>query len=87
MASNVRRKIWTIANTSIAVWQERDRLTIALRSNTGRELAFWADEAAHEAITDGFLSAREAILGNLERGARQGGALHRSALEAFTGAP
>lgn len=72
-----------IHTTKIDVWQERDNLQITLRSTLGEErlLVQWIDDAAQEAFRDGFLSAKEAILGNLGRNVRQGGALHASALE------
>lgn len=72
----------TISNTRITVWQERDRLHIALEDmDTDKTLIEWWDEDAQQMIEDGFLDIHEAILGRLERFVRQGGALHCSALE------
>lgn len=73
----------SVQNTSIDVWQERGELTVTLRDSNGGILRHWDAEEAPEAIEDGFLDARESVLGNLARFARQGGALHKSALWAF----
>lgn len=77
--------LFNLSNTKIAVWQERDRLQIRLLTKNDKELMSWSDEKAHEAIADGDLNISEAILGNLERHVKQGGALHRSALECYVG--
>ncbi len=70
----------TLQDTEIRVWQERDRFHVQLvDKRTDKTLIEWWDEDAQEAIDDGFLDAREAIMGNLERFVRQGGALHQSA--------
>jgi hypothetical protein len=69
----------TILDTTIRVWQERDRLHIELRDNaSGKTLIEWWDDDAREAIEDGFLDVKEAVLGSLERFVRQGGPLHQS---------
>lgn len=72
----------TLSDTTIAVWQERDRLHICLsRKSDDKTLVEWWDDDACQAIEDGFLSLKEAILGSLERNVKQGGALHKSAFE------
>lgn len=72
----------TLNDTTISVWTERDRAHICLsRKSDDKTLVEWRDEGVGEAVADGFLDVSEAILGNLERHARQGGALHRSAFD------
>ena len=74
----------TIADTTIRVWQERDRLHIELRDNgSDKTLIEWWDDDAREAIEDGFLDASEAVLGSLYRFVRQQGPLHQSAWDSF----
>jgi hypothetical protein len=74
----------TLADTTIRVWQERDRLHIELLDTTSEKtLVEWCDDDAREAIKDGFLDTNEAVLWDLERFARQGGALHQSAWNQF----
>lgn len=71
-----------IDDTTIAVWQERDNLHICLsRKSDDKTLVEWRDEEAYDALNDGLLNGREAILGSLERNVRQYGLLHRSAFE------
>lgn len=73
-------KALTLSDTTIAVWQERDRLHICLsRKSNDKTLVEWWDEDATSAIEDGFLNIKEAILGSLERSVRQEGKLHQSA--------
>ena len=76
--------ILALAETKITVHQERDRLYIALLDRKDDSVLLdWRDDVAEDAIDDGFLSVREACLGRLDRNARQGGALHRSAYEVY----
>lgn len=71
-----------IGDTTIAVWQERDRLHICLsRKSDDKTLIEWWDDEAYEAIDDGFLCTKEAIGGRLEHSCRQLGALHQSAFD------
>lgn len=75
-------KALTLHDTTITVWQERDRLHICLaRKADDKTLVEWQDDDAYQAVDDGFLSIKEAKLGRLERHVRQGGALHQSAFD------
>lgn len=72
----------TIDDTTIAVWEERDRLHICLsRKSDDKTLVEWWDDDARQAIEDGFLCTKDAILGRLGSNPRQGGSLHQSAFE------
>lgn len=47
-----------ITDTSIEVWEERDRLHIAVtRNDTGATLAEWWDDDARQLFEDGFLKS------------------------------
>lgn len=49
----------SIDDTRLEVWEERDRLHIALeRSKDGKTLIEWWDDDARQAIEDGFLVPR-----------------------------
>jgi len=71
----------TVENTHTTVWQERDRLHIELLSESGRTLVEWWDEAAAEAIEDGFIDTRDCILGKLDSALTRGNRLHQSVFE------
>lgn len=48
----------TIADTSISVWCERDRLHISIRqTDSGRTLGEWWDDDAREMFEDGFFKS------------------------------
>ncbi len=80
-------KTKTIEDTEIRVWQERDRLHVALHDKgSDKTLIEWRDDDAREAIEDGFLDIKEAVLGSLERFVKQGGALHQSAWDYWSSA-
>lgn len=71
----------TTNTTKVTVWQERDRLHIALLDkDTEATIIEWWDEAALDAVDD-ILDASEARLGNLARHVQQGGALHKSIVD------
>jgi hypothetical protein len=75
-------KALTIDDTVISVWEERNRLHICLsRKDNDKTMVEWWDDNARQAIEDGFLCTRDAILGRLGSNPCQGGSLHRSAFD------
>ncbi len=77
-----RFKPLTLEGTTIAVWEERDRLHICLsRKDNDRTLIEWWDDDARQAIEDGFLDTSDVIMGRLGSNPRQGGKLHQSAFD------
>jgi hypothetical protein len=50
---------WTVGNTKLDVWEERDRLHIGLSAKpSGKTIADWWDDDARQMFEDGFFSAR-----------------------------
>jgi hypothetical protein len=73
-------KALSLMDTELSVWEERDRLHICLsRKDTGKTMVEWWDDDARQAIEDGFLDMRDAILGRLGSNPPQCGHLHQSA--------
>ena len=49
---------WTVGNTNLQVWEERDRLHVGLETKSGKTIADWWDDDARQMFSDGFFSAR-----------------------------
>lgn len=72
------RKIYTMSNTEIHTWAERNRLTVELRrKGDDKTLIAWRDEEVNEAVQDGFLPFGPDSRGHGDR------KLHVAALEYY----
>jgi hypothetical protein len=48
---------WTVSNTELDEWSERDRNSVILKDKaSGKSIMEWWDEAVHDAVEDGFLT-------------------------------
>lgn len=66
-------KEWTTENTSLEVWQERDRLHISLEAGDAT-IGEWWDDDARQMLEDGFFDHKAFVMGKLVDKDR----LHRS---------
>ena len=64
MADGRMNVVWTINNTRLETWFERDRACVRLVDlHIGETIVEWLDEAVDEAVRDGFLDASGFIMG------------------------
>lgn len=51
-----KRTYWTVSNTKLEHWNERDRLHIGLETIDGKTIADWWDDDAQQMFEDGFFN-------------------------------
>jgi hypothetical protein len=55
---------WTLNNTTLEYWAERDRVNISLESGDAT-IAEWWDDDARQMFEDGFFDSKAFIMGKL----------------------